>query len=310
MKILKIILLALISVQSFGQVIDSVNSGEFTIYYELMGEGKPIYILSGGPGITPQYMKGVSEELSKNYQTILIHQRGTGNTVVPLNEETIQIDKYCQDIKAIKDKLDHDKISLLGHSWGGMLAMHYITSFPDDIGQTILVSSGGYNLDFLKYFGSNIWSKLSEEDQQVFNVYNEFLEHVGELETNDSLQYALARLSLDMQNIWVKGYLFDKSYANQIQLSEKDLNHQIVPHMFGSLIRTNWNLKDNLTRLKNTKTLIVQGRQDPIDLETAIQINDAINGSQLKIIESCGHFPWIEKPEEFFSIINDFMINN
>lgn len=259
MKILKITLLALISisVQSFGQVIDSVDSGEFTIYYEVMGEGEPIYILSGGPGITPQYMKGVSEELSKNYQTILIHQRGTGNTVGPVNEETIQIDKYIQDIKAIKDKLDHDKISLLGHSWGGMLAMHYITSFPDDISQTILVSSGGYNLDDDEYFRSNIWSKLSEEDQHVFNVLDEFMEHVGESATNDSLQYALARLSLDMQNIAVKGYLFDKSYADQMQLSEKDVNPQIGRLIFGSLIRTNWNLKDKLTGLKNTKTLIV-----------------------------------------------------
>jgi len=287
---------------------DSVNSGEFSIYYELMGEGEPLYIFTGEPGLTPRYMNNLRSELAKNNQTVLIYQRGTGNSVGPVNEETIQIDRFCEDIRAVKEKLAHDRIRMLGHGWGGMLAMQYMTSFPGDISKTVLVASSGYNLDFRKFFTSNTWSNLSESDQRVITALFSFAERRGS-QVSDSLRFALDQLTADAQNIIVKGRLFDKSHASQIQLTVDDRNLQILTLILKSLQRMNWDLEDELRSLEDTQTLIVQGRQDPVDLETALKTRDAIPASQLKIIEECGHFPWIEQPEEFYSIVNDFMAN-
>ena len=108
-----------------SQPIDSVQSGNTIIYYQVEGSGDPIYILSGGPGTNPTYIQPICDELSKTYQTILVHQRGTGKSHVEVNKEHVNIDLYCQDIKAIKEKLHHQKISVLGHSGGMFDALYY-----------------------------------------------------------------------------------------------------------------------------------------------------------------------------------------
>lgn len=310
MRYLNIILLFFFlnfSCKVVGQIIDSVQSSDnFTIYYETMGKGEPLYILSGGPGITPYSMRDVATELSKNYQTVLIHQRGTGLTILPINEQTIQIDKYCSDIQAVKNKLSHKKINLLGHSWGGMLSMNYAKNYPDDINKMILIGSGGYNLEFNNYFSDNIMSRLSEDDQNAVEMINKFYEKSSNLATNDSLSIAINNLMREAGNVGLKGYFFDKQKADQLMLKENDINMKVLMTMMTSLYTSGWNIKDDLSKLK-LNTLIIQGRQDPIDLETARQINSAIKSSELIIIERCGHFPWIEKPEEFYDAVNMFM---
>jgi proline iminopeptidase len=64
---------------------------------------------------------------------------------------------------------------------------------------------------------------------------------------------------------------------------------------------------DILSELEHLKvpTLIIHGSADVIPEWTAQDLNNAIPGSQLHIIENCGHFPYIEKPDELFSIIRN-----
>lgn len=302
--LVKIFLIGLIT-SAEAQVIDSVPSGKFVVYYELSGEGSPIYILSGGPGIAPHIMNDVTEELSKNHQIVLIHQRGTGKTSGPLNEETIQIANYSRDIKAIKVKLGQKKINLLGHSWGGRLAMDYATRYPDDINKIILIGSAGYNSEFVEYFGDNIMSNLSKNDQKTLQLLERFFNQMP-MVNEEGVIAAMNGLEMEYMKISRKGYFYDKSKVDELEISKEDINMQIMRLMGRSLKETNWDLKDELEK-NNIETLIVQGRQDPIDLETARAIQSAMVGSELSIIEQCGHFPWIEQPVKFYEVLNAFL---
>jgi proline iminopeptidase len=306
MKHLTTIFFALTVTIASGQVIDSVKSGDIKVYFEVSGIGEPVYILSGGPGITPASMIPIVNELSKKYQCILVHQRGTGKTIIPINEQTIQIENYCQDIKSIKEKLGHKKISLLGHSWGGMLSMDYSVKYPDDINKLILVGSGGYNLNFFSYFGENIKSRLSLDDQKTTQILEEFMSRMDKSLYLDKVESELNYLMTEYVNIILKGYMFDKTKADQVKLTSRDFNSKIAGLMFGSLGKKNWDLKHSLEKL-NVKALVIQGRQDPIDKETAQGIHSAIKGSELYIIERSGHFPWIEQPTDFYKKIFEYL---
>lgn len=288
-----------------AQVTDSVQSGEFLVYYEVSGEGSPVYVLSGGPGIAPHIMTDVIEELSRKNQIVLIHQRGTGKTSGPVNEQTIQIPNYSRDIKTIKEKLGHKKITLLGHSWGGQLAMDYSTRYPEDVTKMILVGSGGYNTDFREYFGDNIRSNLSENDQNTLQLLGRFFNRMPMVEVEGVIT-AMDALEMEYMKINKKGYFYDKSKVDQFEVSNEDINKQIMRLMGESINRIKWDLRDELKK-NSIETLIVQGRQDPIDLETARAIQSAIEGSELEIIEQCGHFPWIEQPVKFYEIVSAFL---
>ncbi len=306
MKHLIIILLLLANVPAAGQKTDSVRSGNVTVYYDVYGKGEPVYILSGGPGITPYSMHAMAEELSRSCQVVLVHQRGTGKTVAPLDEENLQIDKYCQDIRAVRSKAGHKQITLLGHSWGGMLAMHYATLYPDDVSKSILVGSGGYNLKFAGYFADNIRAALSADDQQSVRLLERYGALAGQHPPAADMRQEANDVITEYFNIILKGYFYDKSKAKEIALAPGDMEPMIGNLVIGSLGKNNWDLKSRLEQL-NIKTLIIQGRQDPIDLETARDIHNAIKGSRLVVIERCGHFPWIEQPAAFYEAVRGFL---
>ena len=289
-----------------SQPIDSVQCGNTTIYYQVEGIGDPVYILSGGPGINPTYMQPICDELSKTNQTILVHQRGTGMSHVEINKENITIDLYCKDIRAIKEKLHHQKIILLGHSWGGMLSMHYAASYPDDVEKMLLISSGGSSMNFYNYFGNNIRSRLSEDDKEFVAMLDEYFNKVWDLPMSDSLRDALNGLATEQVNILSKAYFYDKTLAAQNKAVPADINFKVLETMVQSLFMEHWDIAPKL-RTINIPTLILQGRQDPIDLETARVTQAAIPNSKLVILEKCGHFPWVEQKEEFFKAITNFI---
>jgi len=83
-KILYLILL--IPIISISQTLKSFESSDGTeIFYEENGQGQTLILLSGGPGLNPDYLKEFSSTLSKKYRCITLHQRGTGN----INKNTI-----------------------------------------------------------------------------------------------------------------------------------------------------------------------------------------------------------------------------
>ncbi len=289
-----------------AQQLDSINNNGVKVFYEVSGQGEPIYVLSGGPGITPAYMNPIIAELSKKYQCVLIHQRGTGKTIVPITKETIQIEKYDQDIDFIKNKLGHKKIILLGHSWGGMLAMDYAAHHPNDVSKLVLIGSGGYNLDFLSYFSDNIFSKLSQEDQRMIRVYDSFNGMMGKNKANSQVHTEMQYLGTEFMNTFTHGYVYDKASAEKVTLKPEEINMDILEVIFGTLAEKGWDLKKQLETL-NISTLIIQGRQDPIDYQTAEDIHAALKGSKLHFINQSGHFPWIEQREEFFKTIWEFL---
>lgn len=288
-----------------AQTIDSVRNENAVIYFQLYGQGYPIYLLSGGPGIDPDYLKGLTEQLGTSNQVIVVHQRGTGMSEGPFNEEDISIDLFCKDIHAIKEKLKHETFILLGHSWGGMLAMHYATVFPEDLSKLLLVSSGGCNLTFFNYFGDNISAGLSKEKQDSSRLLSA---RYAQLVTipGDSAKQLYFPVLFDLFNMNTSGYYYDKSLAPVKKLTEDNFSLGVNRFMINKLYRDQWDLRDELAKV-NVPTRIIIGRQDPVDLETAWVMRDAIPSSQLVVIEKCGHFPWVEQRDRFFQVVNEFI---
>jgi proline iminopeptidase len=294
--IIPVLLLLALSVQAALKT-DSVKNGNVYIYYQVQGKGEPVYVLAGGPGLTPYYMQPVVDELSKTNQCVLIHQRGTGLSKFIPTASVKYIDQFCEDIHLVRQQLGHKQITLLGHSWGGMLAMNMATKYPREIKKLILVSSGGYNLNFLGYFKDNIFSKLSLSDQQIVAAQAQ----LGADVTSDKKLSELALLK-----IMTTGYFYQKQIAGKIEMKQGDINQQSSAEVWKSLSESRWDLGGILSELR-VPTLVVQGRQDPMDLQTANTIKVKIHESRLEVIEACGHFPWLEQPKVFFEILSPFL---
>ena len=119
------------SLQAFAQEGYFIKSKDQTdIFIEEKGTGTPVVLLSGGPGLNPFYVYPIHEQLSKHFRSIILHQRGTGKTVMAkIDSTTLSLDKYVEDLEALRTHLQAKKLILIGQSWGGMLSMEYCSRY-------------------------------------------------------------------------------------------------------------------------------------------------------------------------------------
>ena len=107
--------------------------------------------------------------------------------------------------------------------------------------------------------------------------------------------------------LW-KPYVYDKEKIKLISTSINDSFLLIGKHI-GKSFKTSL-LQDKLNErlvLLNIPALIIQGDYDPLPLSSAEINHQVLKGSKLVVLNNCGHFPFIEKQEEFTKIVDDFL---
>ncbi|MGY8950108.1 MAG: alpha/beta fold hydrolase [Flavobacteriales bacterium] len=273
-----ILLLLLIPLFSFGQSIKSFNSDDGTeIFYQDIGKGKTIVLLSGGPGLNSDYLKVLYTELQKKYRCIILHQRGTGKSILKeINDKTVNVDRYIEDLNGLYNHLGGEKLTLVGHSWGGMLSFSYAANEPNKIEKIILLNTGGITDDFYNWFGSNINMRLYSEDLEL---------QKSQIENKRETLVA----------IW-PGYFFSREMALKTRpaLDYKFRNQKGI----NSLAAGDWRKRsdERIKKLKSFKAPVdlIAGRQDPIGESVVYEVKSILKQTNYFFIEECGHFPWLE----------------
>jgi proline iminopeptidase len=276
----------------------SFTSAGLELHYRSSGTGTPAVLLSGGPGFKVDYMTPVGDVLPASYRRIFLEQRGTGRSrAANITPESMTLKTVVEDLEALRVHLKVDRLLLVGHSWGGMLAMAYAVAHPDRVDRLVLISSGGPTLEFNQWFGDNIHARLRPEDLEAQSYWQAAAKN----------GVAPDKATLEGVKAIVPGYFFDrkKGLAYATTLQDGALHQDSSGMLFADLAKS-YDLRAGLKKL-DRPVLIVHGHQDPIGDKTAEDIHALIPGSTLAYINKCGHFPWIEQPEEFRRIVGEFL---
>ncbi len=105
-----------------------ITSNGLKLYYEIVGQGRPLLLLNGGPGFSHAYLQSLSA-LKDDAQLIFFDQRGTGRSD-KADPHDYTVDANVEDVEQLRQQLGLDDFILFGHSWGGMLAQAYICKYP------------------------------------------------------------------------------------------------------------------------------------------------------------------------------------
>lgn len=167
LRLLLLLLLMLAPCAALAQDESFVSAG-VELHYQSAGTGTPAVILSGGPGFTVDYMIPVGDFLPAGYRRIYFEQRGTGKSrPAKLAPESMTLETVVEDLERLRVHLKQNRLLLVGHSWGGMLAMAYAVAHPDRVDRLILIGSGGPTLEFTQWFGDNIDARLRPQDLEA-----------------------------------------------------------------------------------------------------------------------------------------------
>ncbi len=298
MKHISFILLSLFnSIIILGQNGGLIESESYKIYYETFGEGDPLLIINGGPGMNSKGFRTIGSLLSKNYKTIIYDQRGTGNSILnSISGETITMDLMIEDIEKLRAHLQLDTWNVMGHSFGGILASYYASKHPNKINKLILSASGGLDLELLNYVGQNINSKLSASEKLQLQVWS------NKIAEGDTTYQA----RLNRGKTLAPAYLFNKTYIPIIAERLTQGNTLINMLVFQDLRKIQYDCKNSLSSFKKP-VLIIQGKQDIIDKKTALKAHETFPNSELVLLDECGHYGWLDKKEEYLSTIFTFL---
>ncbi|MBK9985166.1 MAG: alpha/beta fold hydrolase [Saprospiraceae bacterium] len=267
------------------------------IYYRTFGSGQPLLIINGGPGMNSNGFENLARKLSEHYKTIIYDQRGTGKSILPiLDSTTITMDLMIEDVESLRKFFKLDRWSILGHSFGGMVASYYATKYPERIDKMILSSSGGIDLGLLSYVNDAISSKLSSEEKDSLKYWND------KLNTGDTTFAA----RLGRGRALAPAYLQDRKYIPVLALRLTQGNGDINGLIWTDLQRINYDCTEKLKSF-DRPVLIIQGKQDIIDADTGERAHKVLKNSRFVLMDHCGHYGWLDNEEVYFKEINSFM---
>lgn len=272
-----------------------VQTEDAKLFCEVVGKGKPLIVIHGGPGLSHDYLLPGMAELAKNHTLIFYDQRACGKSEG--NPEEVNIDQYVQDLEALRQSLQYEKVSILGHSWGGFVAMKYALAHPEAVDRLILMNSMPDSSEGLGLFL-----------QEWIKRMGPHLEALGAIEKSEGYKAGEPETVANHIKLIFQKYCAHEESADRLNLlnsKSANVHGAIVNAMF----RENLLMKPYKLEIGSLKckTLIVTSDHDVIPVAVAKSMHEQIQGSKFVIIKDCGHFPYVEKPQELFSTLNDFL---
>ena len=287
---------------SDSQQADSIVLHNAVLYYYSYGAGEPVIILSGGPGVASHQEDDVAIELSKHYKAILFDQRGTGKSwTKPLDSSTINVDRAVEDLDTLRKHLHLDKLNVYGHSWGSMLAAAYIARFPQHVKLFISVGGGEIDTSLTATVNENVIARVQLSDTVKYKHWQD-----SAVIKRDS-----AKAVYELRKLRIARSIYDTSKLDKVM---KQVTHSVSRNTAMSALM--WkSIRKKLhfvsaDRAYQGTTLLVFGWNDMVGLTTVTQYLQAFPKAEIKGIFKCGHYPEIEQPEQFYAIVNQFLMTH
>ncbi|HVA18031.1 MAG TPA: alpha/beta fold hydrolase, partial [Candidatus Dormibacteraeota bacterium] len=118
-----------------------VDAHGVMIYYMMVGRGAPLLILHGGPGASHDYFLPYLLPLARHNELVFIDERGSGRSSKLSDPSGYTVENMVEDAEDVRQALHLGKITLLGHSAGGVLAQAYALKYQRNLTHLILCST-------------------------------------------------------------------------------------------------------------------------------------------------------------------------
>jgi proline iminopeptidase len=295
-KLLAISALGFLSVQCFAR---DENGSRFEangvpIYYEVSGSGGiPLVVANGGPGFDHTYLHLSSawDSLAKNRRVVFYDQRGTGRSNPVAAGKTFTLKDQLDDLEALRIHLGAEHIDLLGHSWGGFLAMAYASRYSQHISHLLIMDSAAPAFKDTIFLFDDVFPEGVERQKALT-----FADDLGDQAASDaSLREYLAMLCYSPE----KRDYFVSNLSRSV--FKKDVNQAVVSDV------NRFDLNPEIRKFR-FPVLVITGRYDMnVAPLVAYKIHQAIAGSRFAVFERSGHLPFYEEPEGFVREVEQFL---
>ncbi len=265
-----------------------------SLFTRTMGAGSDVVVLHGGPGAHHDYLLPQFDLLATGRRLRYYDQRGGGRS--PVGRDTLV--GWQEQVADLDDLIAHWSLApatLLGYSWGGLLALLYAIHHPERVARLALVSPAAATArgraEFERRFAERARSPWIAEERERLAASG--------LRERDPEAYRRRTFELA-----VAPYFKDPERVHQ--LTAFRVTGRTQDEVWRSL--GEYDLRADLSRL-SLPALVIHGRHDPIPLSEAEDTARRLKAS-LIVFEESGHVPYVEETSRFVKVVNGFLANS
>lgn len=279
-----------------------IHTPDGRVWYGKAGSqaGVPLLTLHGGPGVGHDYLEPL-EQLGDERTVVFYDQLGCGKSDVPDDGRFWTAGYFADEIDTVRNTLGLERVHLLGHSWGGFLALEYMARKPDGVVSLTLASTAASAAAFAEA-ARGLLPCLPEDVRATI----ERCEAEG---TTDSPEYQEASLAFIGKHV----YRGEQPWPDCLLRSLANMGASpLYGTMWGpSEFSVTGTLKDwdrtSVLGQINVPTLVTCGRHDEATPTLAEEVAGQIAGAKLVVFEDSAHLAHIEEQESYTGVLREFL---
>lgn len=274
-----------------------VNIGDTRLFVVERGEGYPLILLHGGPGLDHHEFADYLDPLCDQFRLILVDMRAQGQSDM-CPEETWTLEQMAKDVVSLADAMELDKYAVLGHSYGAFVALQNAVDFPGAAAQTI-VSGGVPSSRFLEVVEKNL---ADFEPESLRKQVADSWAREAEAQTQEDF----ASIMHDQMPF----HFGDPLDLRIADYEERTAETVYSPAMLQHFAKVEYGMIEVENRLENVAqpVLVCTGRYDrACTVEASEAMAEGLPNSELVIFEKSGHMTFVEENERYLKVVRNFL---
>ena len=237
------------------------------------------------------------DRLADAFRVIYYDQRGRGRSTGDVVPDEVTIGSEIEDLDSVRRYFGLDSVAVLGHSWGGVLAMEYAIRHPDRVSHLILVNtapaSAADNLMFREHLRR---TRPARDVERMQALASSARYQAGDLEVEAEYYRIHYKVALRQpEHIdQVVGRL-RTHFTEESVLAARAIEDRLYDETWRS---DGYDLIPKL-EAQDIPTLVIHGSHDFVPTALVAHIAEAMPRGRLVVLQECGHFAYLEHPDEF-----------
>lgn len=297
--------------------IDSFTDGKYVtvngakLWVVIVGEGDPVIIIPGGPGGAHIGYRDFDTLAKSHHQVVYFDAFGRGKSDTAKNVSEYTLARDIDDIEGLRTALHLNMITVLGHSYGGLVAQGYALKYPAHLSHLILADT---------FHSFVMWQENDDNSNHEIKInYPEVWEQLMKIREQGTVSSAPEHQEIYSRVPYGFLYAYDPGKfvpkpSDEKRLYPNPMNTKLYYQMVGKdgdfIVGSDIGTFDYRKQLKDLKmpVLIETGRYDRVAVPyMAIKFKEYCPQAEFVMFENSGHNPQVEEPEKDFKIINDFL---
>jgi len=280
--------------------------GNASLYVRDIGTGPPIIVLHGGPDFDHRYLLPDLDRLSDAYRLLYYDQRGRGMSAEHVQPEDVTLASDVDDVDAVRRHFGLESTTLLGHSWGAVLALEYARRFPARVSRLVLMNPAPISVSDLAAFRKSYVEQLGPDMARQRAIV------AGAAYRGADPDTVAARYRIHFEHALSRPQDYERLMAamKDAFVSQGPAGILKARAIEDRLMRDTWEIEDYDLRPRlrtlNVPTLVISGDRDFIPAAIAEHIAQALPNAKLVTVANCGHFAYLECPAQVRQAFDEF----